>query len=106
MFGWPTALRIGKGRPAWGLVVGLALLALPSPAQAQLKALASVDRINRKLAGQVVDYTHNHGADRRIYSPILGMPRDLYVYLPPGYSRHCAYPLVLYLHLAYVDERI
>jgi pimeloyl-ACP methyl ester carboxylesterase len=67
---------------------------------------ASLDRMNRKLAGCVVDYTHNHGHDRRIYSPILGMPRDLYVYLPPGYSRSRAYPLIVYLHLAYVDEHV
>jgi S-formylglutathione hydrolase FrmB len=57
------------------------------------------------VAGQVVDYTRNHHADRRIYSPILGMPRDLYVYLPPNYNPARSYPLVLYLHRAATDER-
>ena len=32
------------------------------------------------------------------------MPRDLYVYLPPGYNPACAYPLVLFFHMANVDE--
>ena len=44
------------------------------------------------------------GTDQRIFSPILGMPRDLYVYLPPGYNPACAYPLVLCFHMANVDE--
>ena len=42
--------------------------------------------------------------DRRICSPILGRPRDLYVYLPPGYDPSNAYPLILFLHGADVDE--
>ena len=50
------------------------------------------------------DYTHNHGSDRRLVSPILAMPRDLYVYLPPGYDPRRSYPLVLFFHLANVDE--
>ena len=66
--------------------------------------LVSLDHLNRKLCGRVVDYTQNHGADRRIYSPILGRPRDLYVYLPPGYDPSVAYPLILFLHGADVDE--
>src|SRR5262249_8778218 len=32
------------------------------------------------------------------------MPRDLYVYLPPGYDPAKAYPLVLYFHMGYIDE--
>jgi S-formylglutathione hydrolase FrmB len=32
------------------------------------------------------------------------MPRDLYVYVPPGYDPAKAYPVLLYLHLAYLDE--
>ena len=63
-----------------------------------------MDRVNQRLSGTVVDYTHNHGADRRIFSPILGMPRDLYVYLPPGYDPHRKYPLILFLHMAGQDE--
>jgi S-formylglutathione hydrolase FrmB len=34
----------------------------------------------------------------------LGRPRDLYVYLPPGYDPSVAYPLILFLHGADVDE--
>ncbi|MDR3634038.1 MAG: alpha/beta hydrolase-fold protein [Isosphaeraceae bacterium] len=80
------------------------LLAWPLCAQAQIRNRVNVNRLEHKLAGQLVDYTHNSGKDRRIYSPILGMPRDLYVYLPPCYDPRRAYPLVVYLHMAYVDE--
>jgi S-formylglutathione hydrolase FrmB len=98
------------GRSSW-VVAGclgafLLVAGLTRPAQGQVMALASVDRLNRQLAGCVVDYTHNHGHDRRLFSPILGRPRDLYVYLPPGYSRSTAYPLILYLHMASVDEHV
>ncbi len=71
---------------------------------AQVFELVSLDRLNHKLSGRVVDYTQNHGADRRMYSPILGRPRDLYVYLPPGYDPARAYPLIVFLHGADVDE--
>ena len=81
----------------------LAAATVPA-ARGQVRGCADLDRLNRRLAGQVVDYTHNHGADRRLYSPILGRPRDLYVYLPPGYDPLVAYPLILFLHGADVDE--
>jgi len=74
------------------------------PARAQLLNNMNVDRVNRRLSGCVVDYTNNHGNDRRIFSPILGKPRDLYVYLPPGYNPGRVYPLVLFFHVANVDE--
>jgi enterochelin esterase-like enzyme len=79
-------------------------LAMALPARAQYLGCVNLDRVNRRLAGQVVDYTKNHGTDHRIFSPILGMPRDLYVYLPQGYDPSRAYPLVLYFHMALVDE--
>ena len=75
-----------------------------APVRAQVFDLVNLDHLNRKLSGRVVDYTQNHGADRRIYSPILGRPRDLYVYLPPGYDPSIAYPLIFFLHGADVDE--
>jgi S-formylglutathione hydrolase FrmB len=79
-------------------------LVMASPAQAQFLNRVNLDRVNSQLAGHVVDYTNNHGSDRRIFSPILGQPRDLYVYLPPGYDPGRAYPLVLFFHMADVDE--
>lgn len=93
------------GRPGICAVVAVALfLVLNVPARAQFKNWISLERVDRHLQGQLVDYTSNHGADRRIFSPILQMPRDLYVYLPPGYNPNCAYPLILFLHMANVDE--
>jgi S-formylglutathione hydrolase FrmB len=86
------------------IVVALVLLWSVSSAHAQIGNLARLEKVNRKIQGQVLDFTHNHGADRRIPSPILGMGRDLYVYLPPGYTPARAYPLILYLHSAYLDE--
>jgi S-formylglutathione hydrolase FrmB len=82
----------------------LVWLAMPFPAQAQLLNHVNLDRVNSHLAGHVVDHTNNHGMDRRIFSPILDEPRDLYVYLPPGYDPGHAYPLVLFFHMATVDE--
>jgi len=60
--------------------------------------------INKKLGGQVIDYTANHGQDRRIWSQALGQRRDLYVYLPPGFSPKLQYPLVVWLHGFAQDE--
>lgn len=62
-------------------------------------------RVNRRLAGQVLDFTHNHGQDRRIWSPALQQKRDLYVYLPPGFDPAKKYPLAIYLHGATQDEQ-
>jgi poly(3-hydroxybutyrate) depolymerase len=87
------------------VVLGALALLAAFPARAQLRDRADLDRLNRRLHGRVVDHTHNHGADRRLASPTLGRPRDVYVYLPPGYDPcRRAYPLVLYLHMGYVDE--
>jgi hypothetical protein len=63
-----------------------------------------LDRVNRKLHGRVIDYTHNHGEDRRIWSAALGEKRDLYVYLPPGFDPCKRYPIALYLHGFREDE--
>jgi S-formylglutathione hydrolase FrmB len=64
----------------------------------------TLDRINRQLAGKVLDFTHNHGADRRIWSPALGEYRDMYVYVPPHFDPHCRYPLIIWLHGFAQDE--
>ena len=87
----------------WLVVVGV-VLASQGSARGQLFDLVNLDHLNRKLAGQVVDQTQNHGSDNRICSPILGRPRDLYIYLPPGYNPANAYPLIIFLHGADVDE--
>jgi S-formylglutathione hydrolase FrmB len=66
---------------------------------------ARLDYLNGQLQGSVLDYTHNHGMDRRIYSPVLGERRDLYVYLPPGYDPQRAYPAMIFLHGIAQDEQ-
>ncbi len=64
-----------------------------------------LERVNRTLAGQVLDFTHNHGCDRRIYSPALGTRRDLYLYLPPGYDGRTAFPAMIWMHGIGQDEK-
>ncbi len=85
------------------ITVFLTLAVVPAT-RADLINLVDLEKVNSRLAGHVVDYTNNHGTDRRVFSPILGMPRDMYVYLPPGYNPTCAYPLVFFFHMASVDE--
>jgi pimeloyl-ACP methyl ester carboxylesterase len=86
------------------IIAVFVVLSITMPARAQYLSHVNLEKVNRRLEGHVVDYTKNHGPDRRIFSPILGRPRDLYVYLPPGYDPSCSYPLVVYLHVANVDE--
>ena len=57
------------------------------------------------LQGQIVDYTHNHGQDNRIYSKALECKADLYVYLPPCFDPCKQYPIMIYLHGILQDER-
>jgi enterochelin esterase-like enzyme len=64
-----------------------------------------IERVNRQLHGRLLDFTHNHGADHRIWSPALGQRRALYVYLPPGYDPAHKYPLAIFLHGAAQDEQ-
>ncbi|MBI3466786.1 MAG: prolyl oligopeptidase family serine peptidase, partial [Planctomycetes bacterium] len=59
---------------------------------------SDLDALNACLAGRVLDFTHNHGRDHRVWSPALGLWRDIYVYLPPDYDPNTAYPLLLWLH--------
>jgi S-formylglutathione hydrolase FrmB len=63
-----------------------------------------LEDLNRQITGHVVDHTHNHGADRRIWSSALGQKRDLYVYLPPCFDPERHYPLILFLHGFMDDE--
>jgi pimeloyl-ACP methyl ester carboxylesterase len=64
-----------------------------------------LDCVNADLHGQVVDFTHNHGHDQRIWSSALCQKRDLYVYLPPGFDPQRQYPLGIFLHGATQDEQ-
>jgi S-formylglutathione hydrolase FrmB len=62
-------------------------------------------QLNRSIAGQVVDYTDNHGCDRRIWSTALCQKRGMYVYLPPCFDPAKKYPAMLWLHGFAQDER-
>jgi S-formylglutathione hydrolase FrmB len=64
-----------------------------------------VKDLNGKLHGQLVDFTSNHGSDRRIWSPALQEKRDLYVYLPPGFDPNQQYPIVIFMHGFLEDEK-
>ena len=93
-------------RTVWLCLVA-SVVALPSGACANLLPRPfKLDRINRQLAGRVVDHTRNHGRDNRIWSKALGEKRDLYVYLPPGYDPAKKYPFVLLLHGFLSDETL
>src|SRR5207245_7915585 len=85
----------------------LAGMALPASALIGLRPCTWVklDRLNGRIHGQVLDFTHNHGADRRIYSAALDDRRDLYVYLPPGYDPCRRYPVMIALHGIVQDEQ-
>ncbi len=91
-------------RIGWLSVVVVGLAVCPAADAHYFRNLFVLDRVNKHIAGQVVDYTHNHGRDRRIWSKALNEKRDLYVYLPPNYDCHKQYPLILYLHGFLQDE--
>ncbi|NBU76150.1 MAG: hypothetical protein EBS30_13200 [Planctomycetes bacterium] len=63
-----------------------------------------LERLNRRLEGQIVDHTANHGVNRRFYSEALQSCRDLYVYLPPGYNASRQYPVMFWMHAFTSDE--
>lgn len=83
-------------------MAGLLTLLAGETALARSKCL---DELNAKIAGQLLDFTKNHGKDCRIDSPSLGLKRDLYIYLPPGYDPAKQYPLLLWLHGFGGDEK-
>ncbi len=67
--------RIFRGAPVnrFSLLAACFLLGLPfSTAEAgSWHGKRDLEEINSRLKGQVVDYTHNHGADRRIWSEAI-----------------------------------
>jgi pimeloyl-ACP methyl ester carboxylesterase len=90
------------------VVVATALTAGPSPAFVDVFRICTrntVEKLNCRLAGRVIDYTDNHDRDRRLYSHALCEKRDLYVYVPPGYDGVRQFPGVLWLHGIGQDER-
>jgi len=91
-------------RPGWPFVIVLVILSCSRAAANPIRNRLALNRINRGLAGRVLDFTHNHGADNRLWSPALGERRDLYVYLPPGFDPCQRYPLVFWLHGFAQDE--
>jgi len=64
-----------------------------------------LERLNRKLAGRVLDYTNNHRADHRMWSDSLGEWRSVYVYVPPGYDGTQRFPSMIWLHGLAHNER-
>jgi pimeloyl-ACP methyl ester carboxylesterase len=88
----------------WTAAALLALL-LGSPASANpIRRYFRLDRVNAQLQGRVLDFTHNHGSDNRIWSETLQQKRDVYVYVPPGFDPCKQYPLMLWLHGHAQDE--
>src|SRR5947209_7793242 len=83
----------------------LAVSLLFVEARGSLLGRHRLEHINQQLCGQLVDYTHNHGTDNRIWSDALCEKRDLYVYLPPHYDPQRLYPFGIYLHGASQDEQ-
>src|SRR5438445_6809553 len=102
---WPEsgvdmrALCIGAALAVWGWNSAAAAGPLPFLHRGELEG------VSRHIQGQIVDYTHNHGSDRRIWSAALCQKRDLYVYLPPGFDPQQQYPFILWLHGFTQDEQ-
>jgi S-formylglutathione hydrolase FrmB len=76
-----------------------------SSADAQLFKLFRRAPATNRFHGQVLDFTYNHGVDRRLYSEALCEKRDLYIYLPPGYDPAKKYPFIFWLHGIEQDEK-
>ena len=86
------------------LFTTLALWFCPAPAEAS-HLFRRVPSLHGRFQGEVLDFTNNHGCDRRLWSNALGEKRDLYVYLPPGYDPAKKYPFIFWLHGIEQDEK-
>jgi S-formylglutathione hydrolase FrmB len=95
------------GRLHWLLACGLLAVGTAATATPGLRPCTwyRLQHLNDRLRGAVLDFTHNHGADRRVYSPALGERRDLYVYLPPCFDPRRSYPVMIFLHGVAQDEQ-
>ncbi len=93
------------------LLIALTLAAVITPARGQeppkVKDFDEFDfiRVCKRLKGRMIDHTGNHGRDHRMWSRSLHQWRDLYVYVPPGYTPQEQYPLVIFMHPFAFDER-
>src|SRR5207253_10624386 len=91
------------------IVLALAFLSATTvqaqPTKAKGKDEFDIIHLGRQLKGRIVDHTQNHGQDNRIWSTALHQWRDLYIYLPPGYTRNERYPIMYFLHPFAMDER-
>jgi hypothetical protein len=91
-------------RPRWPFLLVLLILPWARAGANPIRDRFALNRISRHLSGRVLDFTHNHGSDNRLWSPALGERRDVYVYLPPGFDPCQRYPLVIWLHGFAQDE--
>jgi hypothetical protein len=92
-------------RAFWAIAVFFGLMLGSAPATGLRPCTwFSLDKYNRKLRGQLVDYSHNHHKDRRLWSNALCQKRDMYVYLPPCFDASKQYPGMIYLHGIAQDE--
>jgi pimeloyl-ACP methyl ester carboxylesterase len=82
-----------------------AVVLIPATTNAGPLCRDEVTKVNARISGRVVDYTHNHGYDRRFFAPCLNEKRDMYVYLPPGFNPNLQYPVMIYLHGILDDEK-
>ncbi len=90
-------------------LIGLILLIAVSPVNAQFFGLEKLKSVSTApvptgIRGKIANYTNNHGRDNRINSRSLWQKRDVYVYLPPGYTPRKKYPVLLWLHGLGQDE--
>jgi S-formylglutathione hydrolase FrmB len=91
-----------RSTPRLGALALFSLALSAAPALAHPGGLA---RVNRRLAGRLVDHTHHYRGDRRIWSQSLQERRDLLVYLPPGFDPCRRYPVLIWLHGINQDEQ-
>ena len=91
-------------RSGW-LAAALVVLSF-SPALAGPCSDVSLECLNQRLHGQVVDHTHNHGADNRIWSDSLTPAAATSMSIcHPIFDAKQRYPFMLWLHGFGQDEQ-
>jgi S-formylglutathione hydrolase FrmB len=91
-------------KAGWLALALLFSIGLAPAAANHLPRPFELERLNRRLHGQVIDHTRHHTGDHRIWSESLGEKREMYVYLPPGFDPQLHYPLIVWLHGFAQDE--